>query len=543
MSLHALDTDMSARCQKGPEAQLMSSAQRIVGIAVGSIKFFAVMVSLNFVGANRASAKCVGGTKTHIATSRLSFIRWLLHVGDHMGDGCNFGLATPRRAGTEPRWRRTMKDSRMKAQPHRLAIVVRNLTRLVAACAPMTSWVVGSGAGQAAAQPVRTDDNNEHRVTAHAVSNLCTPIFGSGKSAGVPIVVQDANGNPLTDVTGLTFELTDGTNTQDVTSLIKRPEEQLLITGQALAAPYLGNSIGPITGTYDSIGNALGTTTAPTLDFSNPGHFFLDCTPDVANASTKFAAGMTLRTKSGGTIISSGSVAGRSASYMSLDGYVSTSTPISYAITPSDASNLDFQKLYQDVIALTGLRLRAPYAALVIAQASNGIANSTYCWSDLVTKSGSAWTWSAQGQSFLSELTSTSGTSFPILDSRAKGTAGPTDTGLSACSQDLAPLEDDLFMHIMAAQLLLFDGPRGNVPTSISNTVDALRAAVVLRPVVAPTTTSVPNQPVTDDADVSEVKDLPSTGSRGFDTMAGAVATLSLGGVLVLASRRRLQRR
>lgn len=374
------------------------------------------------------------------------------------------------------------------------------------------------------------DDHQAQGITTQGASSFCTPIFGTGKSVGIPITVEDVDGSTISDISAYTFEVTDGTDSQDVTTLIATAQEQPLIVGQSLTN-YGGYTLAPWGGAYHAYGTEV-SATGPALDFSNPGYYFLDCTPNGNDASVKFASGITLNMMSGDAVVASVSLEGRAASFLGEFDYATTpNNPLAAAVKPAAHDNTDFENMYKDFIDAIGVRFRTAFATTAIMEMSNSTANSTRCWSDLVTASGSTWTWTTDGQSFLDELTSPTATSWPILAARTKGLAGPVDTGLYPCDMTLATFEDDLFIDALTAQLILIDGPRGNLPSALSSAYDAFAPASVLRLSETSTTSTVPE-------DFTNRED--ATAEPGINSVPLALATLLfvLSGTLVLGVHR-----
>jgi len=391
-------------------------------------------------------------------------------------------------------------------------------------------------------------------------ASLCSPIVGSGKAVGVPIEIEDSSGNPVTDLSGYTFELTDGVDTQDVTALISTPQNSQLVKGQDLTAyPVTLGAWGGAFSAYSTSSSSSG----PTLDFSNPGYYFLDCTPDPASPKSTFGANVTLVLKSAGTTVATVSLDGRSATPIDEFSRIEANLPVVPAIAPSGASNTDFEALYRDYLALVGVPFRPAFAAFAIMELGNSSTGDSlttvHCYDDLVTSSGGSWTWTAAGQAYIDELTASGASSWPILRARTTGAAGPSFGGTNPCNMALSDLEDDLFLNHLAAQLLLIDGPRGNVPASIYGSVSALQPAALLRLPVPPTTTTIPattttspsspttTVPVSGEGSTTvaraaddEGPKLPSAGADNMNPLLAGFSLVWLGGNLLFVSRRRL---
>lgn len=359
----------------------------------------------------------------------------------------------------------------------------------------------GSGTGPA-------DAKDPGKVSAQGGTSLCTPIFGTGKSTGVPITVQDGNGATVSDISTYTFELSDGTNTQDVTSLIKTPAQEQLVVGQVVVAPYGNSWIGKWGQTFHNYGQGI-SKTGPTLDYSNPGYFFLDCTPDATSSSVKFPAGTTLRMKSGGTVVTSVSIAGRAAAYHAE--FARTTDPLQVlaaAVRPAGSTNADLAGMYGSFISTVGVRLREAFAATAVMEVSRHAGNGNFCYDDLVTVSGSNWSWNAAGRAYLDELISPANSSWPVFSGRTTGTSGPVYAPFKPCdvSGGMFTTEADYFINALTAQLLLIDGPLGNIPASVKGSIDAFAPASILRlPSVA--TTTVPPSTTT----VASTTTVPTT--------------------------------
>lgn len=434
------------------------------------------------------------------------------------------------------------------ARLHSAFVPLRPLiARLVGFIVPAVPFVVGADAFTPADATAPSEPLEPHASTggvhAQAVTTICSPIVGAGKAVGVPIRVKDADGQVLNDVSGLTFVLDDGTNTQDVTAQVTTTEQQPLITSDTYV-PKINNNYANLNATFGGAG--------PAFSVSNPGYFFLNCTPDPADSTRTFGAGVVLKALSGGTVISSAPVEGRSATKHMLYGYANENAA-SVAITPAGTDlHKDFPGMYAGVIQKAQLRFRTFFAEAAVIEMGNATVDDTPCYNDLVQASGSTWGWTTSGLSFISELTASGATSWPILAARTTGTAGPVVSGIPACDMTNSTFEDDLFLNMLAAQALLFEGPMGLVPTAISDAAPALKPAVLLEPVVPPTTTTIATSTTTPDTTTTIVdseelgttqddEPLPGSGSNSRGDALLATSMALAGALLVAQSRRRVR--
>lgn len=437
-----------------------------------------------------------------------------------------------------------------------MAIRQRLVGSIIAATALASPWI----SQRASADDAKSDDdandvNSRNTVRKSAVGTLCEPITGTGKSAGVPIAVEDSNGQLITDITGITFELDNGSGTtHDVTQHITTPAEQPIVRGA------VANQFGGIT--EPGLDDLIIQTSMPSGQvqsliasaLSNPGYFFLGCTPDGTNASVKFASGMTLKAIRNGTVIAAGSVAGRSASYLGL--VSNNTTNPSQAIRPATGDHTSMDTLYQKYLEVVPVHFKSLFAHNAILQLSNatyGSGGSIWrCWDDLYVLNGSTWEWTATGTSYFNELTSTGAVSWPILGSRTKG-QGVSDPNIAvACNISAGVIEDDVFINYLAAQLLLIDAPAGRVPDSVSGASTTpqsgandtfLRPAVLLvatNPAANTNTTSTTVAVTTTTVSPRTTSTLPATGSQHgvLQLLGGATAAF---GIATLVVRRRLR--
>jgi LPXTG-motif cell wall-anchored protein len=436
---------------------------------------------------------------------------------------------------------------------------LRLIGSLITTTAVVSPWI--GATVSATTEPLDTnlsDENSNQTVRKNAVGSLCQPITGSGKSAGVPIAIEDSNGQLLTDVSGLTFELrNDSGVVHDVTQFVTTPVQQPIVEGAVAnqyggwVEPGLDDLFTQVSLPASEIQSSLNT------GLSNPGYFFLNCTPDKLTTSTKFPEGTTLNAIRNGTVVASGSVAERSASYLPLGG--SNSSNPSSSIRPATGDTDSMAILYEEYLKLVPVRFRLLFAEIAILQLSNstyGNQNGTWrCWDDLFTFDGTTWSWTPVGQDFIDELTSESASQWPILRDRTQG-IGVTDPNIAtACDIGLSTLEDDLFINYLAAQLLLIDGPAGRVPSAISgdnsqnNGIDTfLRPAVRLVAVTNPDSSNSRSEVLpsatttTTTTAVSPTKQnrtqLPSTGLDPQSNYWFGLAIATLGGALVVLRRR-----
>jgi hypothetical protein len=417
---------------------------------------------------------------------------------------------------------------------------------------PAAAVVVGSGAS--ATTPTEhsrvLDNDSSQRVSATSATPLCTPLFGTGKSVGVPIVAKDAGGSLITDISSYTFELSDGSQTQDVTAQIKRPEQSQLVTGHSSVAPASPNTFAPLQNNYN-LYSQNDSATGPALSFTNPGYYFLDCTPDATSSTAKFGPNIVLRMKSGGVVVADVSLTGRGAVYHAIEDYGQFGgNTITTVAKPAGSSNGAMDVMYRDYLGTIGIPFRRTFAIEAMLEMSNSFNvagdNSTYCWADLAVTAGATWSLTQLGEDFVNELTNaTSSSTNQMLYDRTRGVSGA-----STCLLTNSSSEDELFMNILAAQLLLIDGPLGNVPQSVSSLNDALRPASVLQlaapvtttTVAASTTTTTPvPAPSTTAPSQTEtpMTALPATGRSSGKGIALALLMLT-SGIAVVTTRRRL---
>lgn len=449
----------------------------------------------------------------------------------------------------------------------RLHISIRRFVRASVMLSPAAVVIAGAGAHASTpnAQSLAEDNDSTQRASAASATPLCTPLFGTGKAVGVPIAVKDAGGTLITDISSYTFELSDGSQTQDVTAQIKRPEQSQLVTGQSISVR--NHVIPPFQNEYN-LYSQNASAIGPPLAFTNPGFYFLDCTPDASSSTVKFGPNLTLRMKSAGAVVANVSLTGRGAVYHATNDtpppqtiYNPSGNTITAVIKPIGSFNGDMNSMYSSYLSTVGIPFRRTFAIEAMMQMSNTYGNasdnSTYCWADLAQTTGSTWSLTQAGEDFVSELTDglPSATRQLFFD-RTRGN-GPF---LCNLANDFSA--DEFFMNALAAQLLLIDGPLGNVPQSVSSQNDALRPASVLQLAAQVTTTTVESTTTTTSpvpsttvsptiassttgssttvspTSVSPRKALPVTGRSSVSEIATALLTL-IAGTAIIAARRR----
>lgn len=413
---------------------------------------------------------------------------------------------------------------------------LRTLSGSLAAALPLAAVATATTAQVAQAATLDVDAASSG-VGAAGTATFCSPIFGTGKSVGVPVVLEDAAGEPVTDLDGYTFRLTDGTDTQDVTDLMLTPEEQPLAAGDSdpnasasFQAPALYTSPGG-----DPTGNA-------SFAFTDPGHYFLACTPDTENSTVVFPEGMLLQAVRDGAVIAEASVADRSAHGMADQGGCSilglTCPNLPERVRPSGTFvNDNIDELYLALLDTYGIPLNRDFAQLALLSLSNagdGQSPATTCWDDLLTVSGSTWSWTTDGTALVDELTGATAatSSFPLLDDLTHG------VGVSAGLEDLCDLADDYvdagqpyfeadqFLAIYTAQLLLIDGPAGRVTLPVQVRSGMTPAAYSIDTVLAPAVRLAPEQ-------------LPDTGADSLAPLLAGLAALAGGAAILALPRRR----
>lgn len=104
----------------------------------------------------------------------------------------------------------------------------RRIGFLLAPALAATTAIAASSNQVGATDTDSTDGNNTvDAADGEERFELCTPDFGNGKIFSSSFIVEGVDGKPLTDDTGLTFELTQGGNTIDVTEYVAYIEDTL----------------------------------------------------------------------------------------------------------------------------------------------------------------------------------------------------------------------------------------------------------------------------------------------------------------------------
>ncbi len=392
----------------------------------------------------------------------------------------------------------------------------RMLTGLMAA-APLGSLALGSAVQATGPSGATRDDDGDNEVRAQINgSDICYPIVGTGKMSGVPIVVEDNNGELLSDISDLTFELRDGTgDTQDVTALIGTAAEQPVVADRYIQAG--SDNLPSAMSWHADISDNTGGD-GPSLSFLNVGHFFLMCTADPNDPAVKFGDDVTLHALRDGVEVASGTPAGRSAphfrySYWWTDTFHSPTlwplmgvTSITDPQGQSDATAAEFaQTLYE----VSGIRFDGEFALLALlwtqVQSMDGN-NSSMCRYSFVNFA-SPWSLNTAGSAIRDALMTGTNLATQAAYLRENHPAVGCNDNLQLIPQNM--------VHTFAAQLLLIDGPAGRVPAAITDASDFYLPSVRLVP-----------------------EDLPETGA---DTLAPLFAGLAamLGGAAVLALPRR----
>lgn len=397
-------------------------------------------------------------------------------------------------------------------------------------------------------------------------TTLCEPILGTGKSVGIPIQVENEFGEALTDLAGISFELDNGSLTQDVTSLVTAPNDQLLVRSRGGS----GNPNPLVQGVYEQP-LQIGESPLVPLVIDNPGYFFLECTPDSANAQVMFPTGSILKAYRGNTLVSQASVAGRAATRATWDISFNRgdSGGITREITTLENEDPVLVNHYVDSLQQVGVPFRDVFAQLALIATLRGGAscadpltydadNGTYAdyflpiyWLVSVDNNNQ-WSWNSAGQRWIDELTgatsSSDTSSLPLMSRSSVEVAGGSTTVITA-DDFCAIMASDELLNVLAAQLLLIDGPMGNVPLSISDNVQSLRAAVLLEPLVqqvrpspatttTSTTTTTATVPSTTSLPQVVGSSLPKTG-QGRSVGFFAVLFLAVGVATQRLRRRR----
>lgn len=417
---------------------------------------------------------------------------------------------------------------------------ISTLTGSLAAALPLAAVATTTTAHVAQATTSDTDAA-AGSMESQGTATFCSPIFGTGKNVGVPITLEYSDGGTITDISGYTFQLTDGTDTQDVTEYITSPAQQPLAAGDPGEILY-----GPI----DSLAwMAPSLYRAPadqptgnaSFAFTNPGYFFLACTPDTTTPTEVFSEGMKLQALRNGKVAAEGSVIDRSATYL---GY--NDAGISERLRPSDTpfTNDNIDELYKALLDTYGIPFNRDFAQLAVLQLSNATNDGVRCWVDLLSEVDSQWSWGVKGTSFINELTggTATTTSFPLLDDRTHGVGTESQACNIASEPGQEPgststQEAEFFLDVYAAQLLLIDGPAGRVtlPAQVQDLVAP--AAYSLDNVYAPAVRLVTDEPRP--TTTTTARELPDTGSDTTGTLLPGLAALAGGAALVVVARRR----
>ena len=210
--------------------------------------------------------------------------------------------------------------------------------------------------------------NNETRF------ELCVPDFGDGKIFSSTFAIENVDGSPITDPTGITFELTQGGNTTDVTGFVTYVEEAMDWTQEveidALFDVPLSNYFSPIKapGLF-----GLGCASA-TVTTDNDDNESWDLEP--------FPTGTTLIAKRGGSTIATADMSGRITPWqeegdnalLNIFGDIVgnlLSNDFNCNVVLSDVQTANdlfpctpFSDMYNSLIDATGVRLHPSFAYL-----------------------------------------------------------------------------------------------------------------------------------------------------------------------------------
>jgi LPXTG-motif cell wall-anchored protein len=395
----------------------------------------------------------------------------------------------------------------------------RIATGLVAA-APLASFALGSAVQATSTTDSDGDADRDSEVRAQVNgSDICYPIVGTGKMSGVPIAVEDANGDLLEDVSDLTFELRDGTgDTQDVTDLIGTAAEQPMVADYRVPAD--GSTIDSATMYIDVVSNDIGAT-PPALSFANPGHFFLMCTADPTDPSVKFGDDIEIVALRDGVEVASGMLGGRSAPHFQFSAWWPNSShaptlwPL-MGVTSTDGTQEESQvggaEVALELFENTGVRFNPTFALLAIinSQKNSQSDSSVYCRNAFIDSSGSAWTLNATGTGIATALVT--GTNLATQAALLRENHPDVDC------RDGGPYgnETQYVIHSLAAQLLLIDGPAGRVSDSVAAASDFYLPSVRLVP-----------------------EDLPDTGADTLAPLFAGLVSLAGGAMMLALPRRR----
>ncbi len=392
----------------------------------------------------------------------------------------------------------------------------RIATGLVAA-APLASFAMG-GAVQATATTDtdgEADRNDEVRSQVNG-SDICYPIVGTGKMSGVPIAVEDANGDLLEDVSDLTFEVRDATgDTQDVTDLIGTAADQPMVADDRVTAD--GGTIDSAITYVDVLSNDT-SDTPPALSFDNPGHFFLMCTADPADPAVKFGEDIEIVAMRDGVVVATGNLAGRSAphfqfSYWWTDAFhAPTLWPLMGVTSITDhqgQAEVEGAEVALELFENTGVRFTPTFALLAILNSQKFAQDGpTKCWNEFIDSSGSAWTLNATGTGIATALVTGTNLATQAALLRESHPNSTCRTQVNIVTQ--------FVIQSFAAQLLLLDGPAGRVSDSLAAASDFYLPSVRLVP-----------------------EDLPDTGADTLAPLLAGLAALTGGAALLALPRRR----
>lgn len=393
----------------------------------------------------------------------------------------------------------------------------RIATGLVAA-APLASFAMGSAVQATSTSDSDGDAERDNEVRAQVNgSDICYPIVGTGKMSGVPIAVEDANGDLLEDVSDLTFELRDGTgDTQDVTDLVGTPAEQPMVADVRVQAD--GGTIDSVT-TYIGVVSDLTGTTPPALSFANPGHFFLMCTADPTDPAVKFGEDIEIVALRDGVEVASGMLGGRSAphfqfSYWWPDSFHAPTLWPLMGVTSIDdhqgQAEVGGAEVALELFENTGVRFTPTFALLAILNSQKyavGLSNNL-CWNEFVDSSGSSWTLNATGTGIATALVT--GTNLATQAALIRENHPDADCRASV------NIVTQFMIHSLAAQLLLIDAPAGRVSDSLAAASDFYLPSVRLVP-----------------------EDLPDTGADTLAPLLAGLTALVAGATILALPRRR----
>ncbi len=165
---------------------------------------------------------------------------------------------------------------------------------------------VATSQDQVGATTSNTNDDNDSVNAANGESTfeLCSPDFGNGKIGGVSsFTIEGVDGQSITDITGLTFELTNGATTVDITDFVVAVEDALDITQ---AVPINDLLDAPLSTYFDPIkapGLMAMSCGAGTITYDENQSPIYDDQP--------FPSGTTLTAKRNGVAIATADMSGR----------------------------------------------------------------------------------------------------------------------------------------------------------------------------------------------------------------------------------------